>query len=428
MAETDTSKANYQFKLFGWGAVLVATFGVGLTLIFNPGILYGRPYWQWGMLLVVGGIAGMYGLQSHLTGRRQNWGVILPLLAAIATCAVGFSTVYSVWSSPPSTAPATITTVVPVPEPYPVFSGFTREQVEAAKRQAVADATRGMIIQSSANQQIEAATKQATADASKLRNQIQADQKTIQQLQTKLADTAKGAGVEQHTASGEFVPKSQLDSALNNIHHLQQKMRDAEINTVITAQFNIPPSGLRRKVFDTLITIFDAATALQTNTVMLGQKIMDPRLHHGLTVFVPPCTLILSSRPENAFAAQLIKAVGMRNGCAVSDELPPPKSTDADSPAVVVPSPLPYVVVRYPRPEDAIKIKDEPVRVAVANLQVEEQATRDRDSLADAIVQAFRACGTDARRSHKTQGSPGWAPLKWGIYIEFGTATVCGAS
>jgi len=145
--------------------------------------------------------------------------------------------------------------------------------------------------------------------------------------------------------------------------------------------------------------------------------------------FVPPCMFIVSSTNENKEFAKAIEVIAQIQVCSAEDSRPPPPPRDADTPPPVVPTPEPYVVVRYPKPGEVKTIPETQMYVGmhapIPSEEINERAAKQIDQIADLIVTAFQNCGLDARRSHKVEGTPGWPAEKWTIYIDLGNVQMC---
>jgi hypothetical protein len=102
-----------------------------------------------------------------------------------------------------------------------------------------------------------------------------------------------------------------------------------------------------------------------------------------------------------------------------------PHPLDADLPTSPVKTPLPYIVVQYPTPENVPAYRETFARPQIHIAAIDAAAARQQDTLADRFVQVFRQCDLDARRSHKVEGVPGHAFEKWTIYIDLGTSKPC---
>jgi hypothetical protein len=248
--------------------------------------------------------------------------------------------------------------------------------------------------------------------------------------------------------------RTDLDSAKQQVSSLQSQLEaktrilDAAEHKLRDTPSGFPPidvlTGQQNNLFMSLGEIFGEMRVHQSELSAAANEISKANsgpnpLPFRNFYYVLPCRIIVSSTKENQTFAKFIETIAQSQQCQAQDApspAPPPRPTDADEPPpkpIVIPDPLPYIIVRYPRPEDVQNLLELPSSLGVHRLgstpipsqEINEKTAKFRDQIADRLLVALQRCGLDARRSHKAEGSPGWAVDKWTIYIDLGKTQMC---
>lgn len=210
-------------------------------------------------------------------------------------------------------------------------------------------------------------------------------------------------------------------------------------------------SGQQKNLFISIVKVFSDLRDQQSELSAIANELAKAQVNQSasnpILYYVPPCRIIVSSMKDNESFANLIETIAQSQGCKAENAAPPPpppRPTDADEPLpkpIIIPGPLPYIVVRYPKSEDIRNLPEPPYPMAiymhpvpypmanhmhpVPSQEINEKTAKFREQIADKLLAALQGCGLDARRSHKAEGSPGWAVDKWTIYIDLGSVQIC---
>jgi hypothetical protein len=189
-------------------------------------------------------------------------------------------------------------------------------------------------------------------------------------------------------------------------------------------------------LFTNLARVFGEAKIQQYQLSAAAREL--PNVNALAPYYIPPCKIIVSSAKGNENFAKLIELIAQSLDCQALDAPAPPplpRPMDADAPPqkqITIPDPLPYIVVRYPKTEDVQNLPEMPGAAMnagrihfIPSQEINEKTAKFREQIADNLLTALQWCGLDVRRSHKAEGSPGWAVDKWAIYIDLGSVQIC---
>jgi hypothetical protein len=199
-------------------------------------------------------------------------------------------------------------------------------------------------------------------------------------------------------------------------------------------------SAQHKNLFMGLGNVFGGMRVHQSELLAMAMELSKTSGGTGVAAtnfYVPPCQIIVSSAKENQNFAKFIEIIAQSQQCQANDAPappPPPRPVDADKPPpkpTIIPDPLPYIVVRYPNPEDIQNLPEPPDTMGIGRFrsvpsqEINDKTAKFRDQIADKLMAALQDCGLDARRSRKAEGSPGRAVDKWTIYIDLGSVQIC---
>jgi hypothetical protein len=233
--------------------------------------------------------------------------------------------------------------------------------------------------------------------------------------------------------------QSQLDAKTKGLDTAQRKLQDAQ-NVPTLSPIDLS-SGQQKILFISIIKVFNDLKDQQSELSSIADELAKAQVNQNalnpIFYYVPPCRIIVSSIKDNEGFAKLIETIAQSQGCKAEDAPPPPpppRPTNADEPPpkpIIIPDPLPYIVVRYPKPEDVQNQPEPPYAIGagrwrpIPSQEINEKTAKFRGQIADKLLAALQGCGLDARRSRKAEGNPGWPVDKWTIYIDLGNVQIC---